>query len=960
MNFLEKITEDILNKYKSGLSDLCIIFPSRRAGIYFKNALSKKLESPVWSPSVYSIEDFIDKLSPYHIIDNVTLVFVLYRIYEEVKLEKNIEMEEISDAEKIIEETESFDSFYQWGLMLLRDFDSVDKFLIDTKILFKNIKSLKDIEENFPIELQEDFKKFWGSIFLAGETGVKRNFKKIWQLIGDVYIGFKEELTRQNLAYEGMASRKVCEDLIAGKLNLKWKKFIFAGFNSLNKCEEKIINNLFEKNLAEIYWDADSYYLKDEKQEAGKFIRKNFKKFGLDLNSFICDDELEKNTKYINVIGSSLPVGMTKAFGSELNDFITSNEFVPEKTAVILPDEKMLLPVLYSIPESVETLNVTMGYPFSDTPLFSFIKILKELQENIRFEKGISFHYSDIEKLFMHPYVKFQNTAFVYNILYEIKKNNLIYINCNFILNQNGCPAILKIILKSIKDVNGVYDYLSGIADIIIEKIDSDDLRESSYKNFQLEYIYNFYSNINLLKDILDKYQVGIEIGTYWKILLEILSSVSIPFTGEPLKGVQVMGLLETRAIDFENVFILSMNEGIIPKGNTQNSFIPYSLRKAFGMPTFEDSDALTAYYFYRVMQKAKNIYLFYDTEVGINAKEKSRFILQIENELIKKNTLIKYEHKILVPPVKTNKVNPIAIEKNSDLLDKIKNIKYLSASDLINYINCPLKFYLKKIERLDETEEVEESFSAAAIGSILHCIMKLLYDNYRGKELNENNFSEVIKYLNDNYDNLFDSALKEYYKKDITYDITGKNILSKKIIHRLITHILENDRKDLPLKIIDLEYEISSEVEINNDLNVKLKGKIDRIDSKSGLTRILDYKTGTVDLKKISTKNENEFFDSMITDDKYKESFQAYFYAYIYKKTNPDNNINVGIYPLKKIKYGLAMLNDDTISDAEYIEFEKRLIKIISDIYEPSIKFTQTTDVKRCLYCSYKEICQR
>lgn len=959
MSFLEKLVNEIIIKHKNDISDLCIIFPSRRAGIYFKNILSKKLESPIWSPSVYSIEDFIDNLSPYNITDNVTLVFELYRIYQEVKIEKELETEEISDAEKIIEETESFDGFYQWGLMLLRDFDTVDKFLIDTKTLFKNIKSLKDIEENFPIELQEDFKKFWGTIFLTGETGVKRNFKKIWQLIGDVYIKYKEELNRQNLAYKGMASRKVCEDMISGKLNLKWNKYIFAGFNSLNKCEEIIISYLLEKNLAEIYWDADSYYLKDEKQEAGKFIRRNFKKFGLDLNSYRCDKEFETDSKNIHIIGSPLPIGMTKAFGSELNEFINTNKYVPENTAVILPEEKMLLPVLYSVPESVESLNVTMGYPFSDTPLFSFIKIIKELQQNIKYDKGLNFHYKDIEKLLMHPYVKFQDTSFVYNALNDIKKNNLIYISNNYILNNSGCPAILKAILKSVKDVKEVYEYLSGIVDIIIEKIDSDESREASYKNFQLEYLYNFYTNINLLKDILDKYQVRIEIGTYWKILLEILGTISIPFTGEPLKGLQVMGLLESRTIDFENVFILSMNEGIIPKGNTHNSFIPYSLRKAFGMPTFEDNDALTAYYFYRVLQKAKNIYLFYDTEVGINTKEKSRFILQIENELIRKNTNIKYEHKILVPPVKTNKVNPISVEKNSELLGRINNIKHLSASDLINYINCPLKFYLKKIERLDEQEEVEETFSAATIGSILHFIMKLLYEKYKGQELNENNFDEVKKYLSENYNNFFKSALKEYYSKS-NYDIIGKNILSKKIIYRLITQILENERNDLPLKIIDLEYEINTEVIINDNLKVNLKGKIDRIDGKDGLTRILDYKTGTVDLKKLTKKNENEYFGNMIKDDKYKESFQAYFYAYIYKKLNPDKNINVGIYPLKKIKQGLAMLNDSLITDTEYDEFEKSLTKIISDIYDPSIKVTQTDDVRRCQYCPYKQICNR
>ena len=644
-----------------------------------------------------------------------------------------------------------------------------------------------------------------------------------------------------------------------------------------------------------------------------------------------------------------------------INEFIKNNDFSPEKTAVILPDENLLLPVLYSIPDSVDEINVTMGYPFADTPLYSFISLLKQLQENIKYDKsGYSFHHEDIEKILMHPYVKFNDTGIVYEILNEIKHKNIVYIGFVFLLKHKNIPRILKVVLKPVKNVNEAYKYLTEILNIILEKTGSDNSKNSNYKNFQLEYIYNLSENLNLLSGVLEKYKIVIDVSTFWKILIEILNAVSIPFTGEPLKGLQIMGLLESRSLDFDNVFILSMNEGILPKGNSQNSFIPYSLRKAVGLPTFEDNDALSAYYFYRILQRAKNIFLFYDTEVSVNTKEKSRYILQIKNELIKKNLNITYSHKVVIPAVQTYKVEPIEIEKKDNIIEKIKYINHLSPSDLINYINCPLKFYFKKIEKLDEPEEVEEYFSPATFGSMLHYIMKLLYDDYKGKELNENNFINVINKFENEFNEIYIKSLISVYGGNFDYDSSGKNILLKKVIHRLIRQVLENDKVNLPFKIIDLECSLYGELNLNNGTKIKLKGKIDRIDVKDNITRIIDYKTGTVKIKKLTEKNTDFYFDDMLENPDYKESFQGYFYAHLYKKLNPESNVIVGIYPMKKFKEGIMLINDEFITEETYTEFENHLIELINEIYDPSKKFTQTDDLKRCEYCPYKDICKR
>jgi RecB family exonuclease len=964
MTFLEKIANEILSKYKNEISDLCIVFPSRRAGIYFKNILSKKLDSPVWSPSVYSIEDFVQKLSPYNVIDNLTLVFELFRVYESVKAGKKMKMDDINSSIDTYEDSESFDNFYQWGHMLLKDFDIVDKSLADTKTLFKNIKSSKEIEEIFPIELREDFLKFWGSVFLTGGTPAKKNFVKIWKLLGEVYDRFKESLASQNLAYEGMAIRKLCEDLISGTVNLRWRKVIFAGFSSLNKCEEKIISYLMKTDITDVFWDVDNYYIEDEKQEAGKFIRKNLKTFAISKESFKSDTDnlnLEKGKKNISVIGSPLPIGMVKTFGSVLNDFIKQDNFLPEKTAVILPDENLLLPVLYSLPGEVKELNVTMGLPFVDTPLFTFVQLLKDLQENYKIEKGgITFHHKDVERLLMHPYIKFLDTAFAFNFVRDIKEKNIARLSVNYILSRKNRPLILETVFKIPNSPSEAYEYLTIILDCIMEKIENDNSQDTMYKNFQLEYIYNFYTNLNLLNDVINKYKREISIQTYWKLLIEVLSSVSIPFTGEPLKGLQVMGLLESRSIDFENVFILSMNEGILPSGNSHNSFIPYALRKAFGMPTFEDSDAISAYYFYRLLQRAKNIFLFYDTEVSVNTKEKSRFMLQIENELVNRNPNIKYSQKIIAPSVNSITHKPIVIEKNSDVLDKIKNLKHLSATDFTTYINCSLQFYFKKIAEIEEPKEVEEYYSPATLGSIVHDIMMLLYTPYINTELNKEILENIVSDFENGYDETFKKSLKNTCGNNFEPDDSGRNILLKSVIKKLVKRILENDIDDSPFKITGLEMKIDGEITTANGDKVKLFGKIDRVDEKNSVTNILDYKTGTIKMKKIDENNKNEFFNEVTTDIKYKENFQVLFYSYLYKKKNLVSKINAGIYSVKNIKKGITMFSDNFIEETDFNEFENKLIELTSGMYNPLHPFVQTEELKNCEYCSYKEICNR
>lgn len=956
--FIEKIVNEIIKEDVSKFSNMCIVFPSRRACIYFKKILASKLEDPIWSPDVLGIQDMVEKLSPYRIPDNLILIFELFDIYK--RIEKNAR----------------FDDFYPWGEMLLTDFDTIDKYLVDTDNLFTNVKNLRSIDDEFPTELPEDFKKFWGSIFNIDNefeiSEAKEEFIKLWEVMGEMYNSFRKTLQEKNIAYEGMAYRRIYEDIKKGVFNPVWDKVIFAGFNALTRCEEEIISELIIRKKAVLYWDADNYYVIDTKQESGKFIRQNFKNLNIKSPEWI-ENNLLTDKKSISFVGASLQEGMVKALGNELSEFLKSDSIEFEKTAIILSDENLLLPVLYSIPEQIKEFNVTMGLPFKNTPLYNLIRLIISLQENkIVNNDKVFFYHNDVEQLLMHPYIKFHNPSYVFKKTEEIKYFNLVFVSEEEILfdrsndSKHSTPEILKVVFKNVKDYNGVYNYFENIINIISDRIEQNSSNEPAYEKFQLEYIFNFYTNLNKLNEVLIKYAAEINLKTYWNLLKEILSNVKIPFTGEPEKGLQIMGLLETRALDFDNIFMISMNEGMIPKGNTHNSFIPYTLRKAFRMPTYEDNDAISGYYFYRLLQKAKNVFLFYDAKVGEFVKEKSRFLLQTGNELTKSNKQIIFSQKLVSPDLNFTKVNDISIKKSKEVLKELETMEF-SASSLNKFINCPLDFYFSKVANLKEDDIVEEIFSASMIGTIIHALMKNLYLKYKGKTISVEIIENLIEKLNEDYDKFFNQVISSIPRlSKFNINLSGRNLLLKSIIRKLVERVLINEIKEIPFKILGHEIDINSKLNIGSngkDLQIIVKGRIDRIDEKDNLIRILDYKTGQTHFKPITKKNEAIYFDELFSDPDFKDSFQACLYGYLYSREFKKENISVGLYPLKKLgKEGIKMIKDNNshLNKDELDSFEDGLKKLLQRIFNPDEDFTQTENEDNCKYCSFSSICYR
>lgn len=937
-NFLDKLAEQILSENADGLGKLCIVFPSRRAGIFFKKSLASKINKPQWSPEVLGISDFIVALSPFTIEDKIVLIFELFEVY------KNY----LPD--------ESFDKFYPWGEMILNDFEDLDKNLVPANEIFRIIKEQKELEENFELTFgdYEEFEKFWRTFSSRSLSDGQNDFLKTWEILGKVYKDYRKRLAEKKIGYEGMAYRKIYENIRTNQIELKWEKIIFAGFNALNKAEEGIIKELLKRGKAETYWDADEYYVKDEKQEAGFFLRKNFRNLEITGPKWISSTLAGNSEKKITVIGAPMQSGQVKALGNELRKITGDGA---ENTAIVLPDESLLIPLLYSIPEDVATFNITMGYPMKNTSLFSLIEFLRNLQKNKKGSKEKPvFYHTDVTGLLMHPYIKLFNPESSDNLVNQIKERNIIYVSAPMLIA--GQTDINAALFRHVNNVQETIEYLYSVISDCSEKLSADN---NSNSTFELEYFFIFFTQLNRLSDILSEFSSVIETETFWKLLREVLLGIRVPFSGEPLKGMQIMGMLETRSLDFENVFILSMNEGILPRGGSSGSFIPYHLRKAFRLPTYEDEDASAAYYFYRLIQKAKNVCLLYNTEPGnLSAGEKSRFIMQMENELAPSSKNIVFEELILDVPAIINKKKEITIAKDTGVINKLKEIKGFSATSLISYISCPLKFYLERIAGLKEEDDIEEFFGGATFGNIFHSVMKILYESYTGKFIRKEDFKNISRRLDSEFDSILDAAFKDVdEKRAYAAELQGKNLLYKGIIKKLAEKIIENDEKDAPFKILGLEkpFETKIEAVINGVKGeVTLYGRIDRVDEKDNTARIIDYKTGNVTSKRLKEEN----FKLLFEDPQYKEYFQTYFYALLYLSTAPGKNIKTGIYPLRNIGEGIWYATEENIPIASINAFKKGITELVSDIFNMEKPFTQTTDTKRCTYCPFISICYR
>ena len=956
--FLKHIATDLFTRYGEKISDLCIVFPNRRASLYFKKYLSELTNKPIWAPATTTINELMQEISELNIADNIKLLFELYTIYKQVKKSE-----------------ESFDDFYFWGEMMLNDFDDIDKYLVNPEDIFKNLKSLKSIQDQFNYlsdEQIEAIKQFWKSFDIDKQSEHQDDFIRIWNVLLDIYKLFNKKLNQLGIAYEGMIYRFVADKIKGNeKIELPHSKYIFIGFNALNNCEKKLFNYLQNNSLADFYWDYDESYINNEYHEAGFFLRQNIQNYKQPAN-FLTQDifkSLSKQKK-IDIISVPSDIGQAKVITQILQESKGNHTESPNKTAIVLADEDLLVPVLHSIPDSIDKINVTMGYPVSNTPIYSLLEHVIELQRNSKESKsGITFYHKNVLAILNHQYVNTQFEKKANSLLQFIKTNNRIVIT----RDELSTCEFFNVIFTKINTYLELSEYMLNILHQVYNSLKkSGDENTIHTTSLEKEYIYHIYLSINRVKDVLHEQKIEIKMETYIRLIRKIIRNLRVPFTGEPLSGLQIMGILETRLLDFENLFITSLNEGILPKTEASLSFIPYNLRRGFGLPTIEHQDAIYGYYFYRLIQRAKNITLIYNSSSnGMQTGEMSRFLYQLkfesEHEINEKS--LRYD-------INITQAKEIIIGKTNEIVQKLNKFipskggeKYLSPSGLSTYLRCKLQFYFRYIAELREQDDITEEIDAPLFGNILHESMDLLYKDFVGIELT-NEIIQKLKKDKTRISEAIDHAFEKEYFKSGKVNYSGKNIIIREVIEKYINQILRIDEKITPFKILSLEDTYQIEVPITNNGStetVKLGGKIDRVDELNNNIRIIDYKSG-------GDKLEFNNIKSLFSDEKKNQNsvvFQTFLYSKFYKEIkNPVQNIIPGVYSVRKIynnnfDYRIKQKENrtETIIDNYSLvvnEYTERLTQLISDIYNPETTFSQTEETRNCEYCEFRKICHR
>ncbi|TYB31911.1 MAG: hypothetical protein FXF47_01755 [Candidatus Mcinerneyibacterium aminivorans] len=915
MKFLKKVVEDIISKDYE-LSNLAIVLPNRRAALFFKKYIQEnnKIKKPIFAPDIFSIQDFIHEVSDKEMLSGLQQIFKLYEIYLDV-----------------FDEEKDFDEFYNWGNIVLNDFKNIDNYLVDNEKLFKNLEELTEMEEKF--ELQSD-------------NEVLNNFRKLALKINELYKKYHSNLKRKNQNYYGGAIRNIAENYNSYKDKFKkWDSIIFAGFNALTKAEEVIIKKLKSEDRALLYWDIDNYFYGNKIHEAGEFFRNSAL---INENSNWIEDILSTDKKNIKIIGCSKKVIQAKILGNMIDPVNENNN----DTAVVLPDESMLFPLLHSLPEELKHFNITMGFPLRHTSLYNLISFLVDMHENKERLETDKYYYEDVTNILTHPYMLIIAEESVIDFVNMLKKENKVFVSGEEI--ENNFNSDVSMFFEKHEGIDSFINYLMEIF-IIIRK----NLKKEKGYTIELEYLYQFYLILQKLQDQLKNYSFDITINSFWRLFKEIIDTSNIPFTGEPLQGLQIMGMLETRTLDFNNLYILSMNEGVIPKSKNDNSIIPYELKKKFGIPTYEKREGVYAYYFYRLLKRAKNVTLFYNTEKDSLGKgEKSRFLEQLLLEYREENDNVNISEDILTIESREKKKEKIEIAKSPEIISTMNDLNF-SASAINTYLSCSLKFYFQYVLGLREKDDFLESVDSQKFGLIVHRSLEKLYSQYVDKPMTENNFDEILKKC--------ENVVEKIYKDEMgDVDIkNGRNYLYSRILKELVSKVIKKEQSGV--KIVATEKKYSKNIEVEGK-TLRLKGIIDRIDEINDVIRVIDYKTGNIDSTVFNIDGDlktNKLLDSL---SKKKEVVQLLIYYYLIVKEpvlKNYSNLLLGILSLRNLKKGIKFFKKSRnkkmwFSKNDSKKVEKIIKKLLTDIFDENKNFIQTQDEKVCRYCDFADICAR
>lgn len=952
--FLKETAEQLIREYKSNLHRLLVVLPGQRAALHLKSFLKKAGNAAFILPQTITIEEFTEEISGLMKPDSITLSIELYKSWKKL----NSAQEQPNDKNS----GDTLKEFFKWSGIVLHDFNEIDSSMADADDFFSNLKDIKQIEN-------------WS----LGEnelTDFQRQYIEFMNQLGRLYHEFRGNLLKNNLAWPGLINRIAAEKIETAQYINRFDKIVFVGFNALNKCEKKIFNFLQKNGKGDFLWDMDEYYLNDEKQEAGLFLRHHFRETGEKPKNFLHRNLLSEK-KDIKIIAAPGYFGQAGAAATQLKEWSAQASQL-NHSAVILADESLLFPLLNTIPSSALPVNITLEYPIKRTPIYDLFELIIQWQSSAVQKKSnnLSIYHKDFFRLFYNQSFRFlfnkKEHVCLQKLFDIIVRNNINFISSGWLLN-NSADVLKKVefIFDVNKDAVSALKQLSKLCQLIIDT-SNDYGEQSNSRTLEITYLQAMKKAIGRLHELIAEYPEINDIPSVYHLLREIISKETVSFSGEPLEGLQLMGVLETRTLDFEKLIIVGLNEGILPAGKSSNSFIPSDLKKYFGLPGHYEKDAVYAYHFYRLLQRAKEICLIYNTETDtFGSGEKSRFLTQLLFELPKKNQQVIIHEFIGSASLNSPSENEIYIPKNPEtrnsLLNKLTGKYGLSASSINMYKECKLKFWFRHIANLDEQEEINDDMQSSVFGSILHKALENLYRPLESTLLHENN-------LNWDEQNIREEVMKayaEHYPED--KDLKGKNLLAINIIVQYVKkmrnidiervqQLAQNEKK---MQLMKVEQDLFTSMEINWDggnSTVNFSGKIDRTDLTGNQFRIIDYKTSIYKDNFIFT-NTAELFEK--TDN--NKLFQLFFYAWMFWKNKiyPADSIYPCIIPFKNYGGTPEYILDPEknilqLSDKVLSEFEFQLIKLIDELKNPNVPFSQTTDEKICEYCSYNTICNR
>ena len=960
--FLYQIASLFYSNYGEEVSRLAFVFPNRRTGLFFQKYLSEVARKPLFSPTILTINDLFVQLSGKQAADRISMLFTLYNIYL-----------------RHSGSSETFDEFLYWGEMLLNDFDDIDKYMADARMLFTNVTDLREIENDFSFLSPEQIaavRTFWSSFYPKGDTPNQEQFLAVWQILYALYTELRETLASENKGYEGMIFREVVEQMEKGECcDLPYTKVVFVGLNALSVAEERFLSQLQKREIADFYWDYASPRVRDKDNKASYFVERNLRQFPsqwtIDNGQLTSENEEGNKKMSIDVIGIPSGIGQAKQVYSILSELCKEDEMSAEdalRTAVILPDEHLLIPVLNAIPEQIKRINVTMGYPLAGTPVASLMEYILALQKNVRYvDRQPVFYFRDVLPILNHRYITTTSPEIITALVKDISENNKIYISH---ADLNKSP-LLSILFTPVTEVETFSDYLINVLQelnkVMTSQTDEEEEEAPQRTNdLEQEFIFHYFTTVNRMKEVMQEANVEMKIDTYFRLLKRVTDTITIPFHGEPLSGLQIMGVLETRALDFDRLIILSMNEGIFPKKKAANSFIPYNLRRGFGLPTYEHQDSVWAYHFYRLIYRASHVSLLYDTRSnGLQTGEVSRFVHQLHYHYEEP-----IQNKLVIYNVSSSKTPALQVAKTEKVINSLAayrkgGARAISASAVNTYLDCPLKFYFSVVEGIQEEEEVNETIESNVFGSILHKVMEELYQPFCGKMVTADLLKAIRKDTPALTGAIARGFAEVFFKTDIVRPLTGQNFLIGEMIRKYVEKVLERDSKLTPFRYIESEKKIKRLFPLTDKSEIQLKGFIDRIDEVRDAVRIIDYKSGSGTTQFTTV---DDLFNKEETD-RSKAVMQVFMYAWMYGPVPAGKIVQPGIYYMRTlfspsfdagVYRRIDRAKTEQIVDFSdcYTEFEDSLRSCLDEIFSPETPFVQTTNGKACSYCPFKDIC--